>query len=663
VPALALALPAFADTSTVPPSRLPVAQVLQALHKQVKLHDVAISPDGTHVAWVEQVVTPDGPATDRSLIEVVDRTHPERPPQHVTAKTGAPHDEGDVAFSPDGQRLAFLSDAETKGQPELYVAELGSGKVTQLTHVVGHVAQPKFSPDGKTVAVLFLEGAADALGPLGPATRQTGDVDENVKEQRLVLVPADGGGGIRAISPASLFVYEYAWRPDGKAFAAVAAPGSGDDNWWIAKLHVFDVVGGADRVVHEPTVQVCEPTYSPDGTRIAFIEGLMSDAGANGGDVHVVSATGGAAKNVTPGLRGSASSLYWLKDDEILFGMQVEGDAAFAAVPAAGGKVSVRWRAAEDVHVGYAVGAAFSRDGSVMAAVSEAFGRPPEIVAGPVGGWRPLTRRNEGMTSPAGPAVSVAWKSDRFDVQGWLVSPPQRPASGKAPMVVIVHGGPASAARSRWDETAMLLASQGYFVFLPNPRGSFGQGELFTRGNVKDFGYGDLRDILAGVDAVVARAPVDRDRVGIYGHSYGGYMAMWAVTQTRRFRASVASAGIANWQSYYGQNRIDKWMLPYFGKNVYEDPAVYARSSPITFITKVKTPTLVLHGERDAECPLPQGQEFWHALKTLGVDTQLVIYPDEGHRFLNPAHDRDHAERMVGWFDRYLGPAPRATAR
>jgi dipeptidyl aminopeptidase/acylaminoacyl peptidase len=222
-------------------------------------------------------------------------------------------------------------------------------------------------------------------------------------------------------------------------------------------------------------------------------------------------------------------------------------------------------------------------------------------------------------------------------------------------MVVIAHGGPASGAKSGWSEIPLLLAGHGYYVFMPNPRGSFGQGEAFTRANVKDFGHGDLRDILAGVDAVLARAPVDGNRVGLYGHSYGGYMAMWAVTQTQRFRASVASAGIANWQSYYGQNLIDQWMLPYFGKSVYEDPAIYAKSSPMSFIDKVKTPTLMLNGERDAECPLPQGQEFWHALKTLGVETQLVVYPDEGHHFRDPAHERDHTERMVGWFDRHLG--------
>jgi len=138
------------------------------------------------------------------------------------------------------------------------------------------------------------------------------------------------------------------------------------------------------------------------------------------------------------------------------------------------------------------------------------------------------------------------------------------------------------------------------------------------------------------------------------GWSYGGYMAMWTVTQTDRFKAAVAGAGIVNWQSYYGQNRIDQWMLPYFGKSVYEDPEVYARSSPITYITKVKTPTLVLHGERDSEVPTPQGYEFWHALKTLNVPTQLVIYENEGHGVRRPDHVKDIERRVVGWLDKYL---------
>lgn len=201
------------------------------------------------------------------------------------------------------------------------------------------------------------------------------------------------------------------------------------------------------------------------------------------------------------------------------------------------------------------------------------------------------------------------------------------------------------------------LSRLGYFVFYPNPRGSFGEGEKFTQGNIKDFGYGDFRDVLAGVDEVLKTLPVDKDRIGLTGWSYGGYMTMWAVTQTNRFRAAVAGAGIANWQSYYGQNDIDEWMIPYFGASVYDDPAVYAKSSPITFIKNVKTPTLVLVGERDGECPAPQSREFWHALKTFGVPTELVIYPGEGHVFNQPQHEQDVMERLVAWFERYLKPS------
>ena len=171
---------------------------------------------------------------------------------------------------------------------------------------------------------------------------------------------------------------------------------------------------------------------------------------------------------------------------------------------------------------------------------------------------------------------------------------------------------------------------------------------------MKDFGYGDLRDILAGADQVVKDLPVDNDRVGITGWSYGGFMTMWAVTQTHRFRAAVSGAGLSNWQSYYGENDIDEWMIPYFGASVYDDPAVYAKSSAMNFIKDAKTPTLVLVGDRDGEVPAPQSREFWHALKTLGVETQLVIYQNEGHFIGQPEHQRDIIRRTIGWFDDHM---------
>ncbi len=242
-------------------------------------------------------------------------------------------------------------------------------------------------------------------------------------------------------------------------------------------------------------------------------------------------------------------------------------------------------------------------------------------------------------------------------MQGWLIYPRDFDPSKKYPLIVQVHGGPGAAVQSKWPDSwdfGIALAGSGYFVFQPNPRGSFGQGEAFTRANVRDFGYGDFRDVLAGVDEALRVAPIDPDRLGLTGWSYGGFMTMWGVTQTNRFKAAMAGAGIANYLSYYGENKIDQWMIPFFGKSVYDDPEVYAKSSPITFIKNVKTPALVIVGDSDGECPTPQSYEFWHALKTLGVETQLVVYEHEGHMFAKPEHQRDRIRRTVAWFDAHL---------
>jgi dipeptidyl aminopeptidase/acylaminoacyl peptidase len=180
-------------------------------------------------------------------------------------------------------------------------------------------------------------------------------------------------------------------------------------------------------------------------------------------------------------------------------------------------------------------------------------------------------------------------------------------------MGVLVHGGPAAAALSHWPpafDDVQVLSSLGYFVPYPNPRGSMGQGEVFTQGNVKDLGYGDLRDIEAGVKSVVDHFSVDPHRVGITGWSYGGSMAMWAITQTDMFRASVAGPGVSNWQSYYGQVDLEKWVIPYFGASAYDDPTIYARSSAVNFVKNVRAATLLYVGNQDFGCPAPQSFEL-----------------------------------------------------
>ncbi len=384
----------------------------------------------------------------------------------------------------------------------------------------------------------------------------------------------------------------------------------------------------------------------------------MSDAGVTGGELYQVSASGGEARSLTPDIKSSIADFTWPKNSKYIFYTEaLEGGSAITQLDPATGQTERVWKGGETVLSVDGAGVSVSADGKSSAILRSSWERPPAVFMGRTGDWSKITHANDDKLPLWGEAKSITWKSDGFDVQGWLLYPRNFDANKKYPMVVSVHGGPASSMKPSWPRpgfNATLLSQQGYFVLLPNPRGSYGQGEKFTAANVKDFGGGDLRDILAGVDEAIRTAPIDANRVGITGWSYGGYMTMFAVTQTNRFRAAVSGAGIANYQSYYGQNSIDQWMIPYFGKSVYEDPAVYAKSSPITFIKNVKTPTLVVVGDRDAECPTPQSFEFWHALKDLGVKTEMVVYPNEGHRLHTPAHQRDVLVRMIQWFNQYL---------
>ncbi len=630
-------------------ARKPALESLLARLQNVQeFGQVAISPDGTRVAWVKKIKDRAG-AWKLGAIEMQAIGAPAAAPRRISgASDGRARDEQHPVWSPDGRRIAFLSKAAKDGQAQVWIASAAGGPPRQLTRLKGQLADPRWSPDGRSVAFLFVAGSSQEQGALTAYKPDAGLVEEKVDERRITVAEV-ATGRVREVSPENLYVYDYDWSPDGRSFAAEAAEGSGTNNYWIAQLYIVPAEGGPARSLWKPPLQIACPRWSPDGSRIAVIHGIMSDEGSTGGDIWTVPAAGGPAQNRTAGMKASASSLFWRSPEEILFTEHVEGDEGVATLDA-GGKVTTVWR-------GPAVIKSFTvaARGTASAAVRSSFREPPEVVAGPIGRWEPVTRANTGVSPAWGEARSLSWESDGSRVQGWLLHPLDIDASKKYPMIVVVHGGPSGASVAGWPSRwAAILPSQGYFVFLPNPRGSYGQGEAFTAANVKDFGYGDFRDIDRGVDAAVAAAPIDPKRLGICGWSYGGYMTMWAVTQTNRYAAAVTGAGIVSWQSYYGQNRIDQWLIPFFGASVYDDPDVYARSSPITFIKKVKTPTLVLHGDRDSEVPTPQGYEFWHALKTLGVPTSLVIYENEGHSIRDPKHQLDRDTRVVDWFDKYL---------
>jgi dipeptidyl aminopeptidase/acylaminoacyl peptidase len=632
-PCVCLLLGTFAAAQ----NKFQLDEVYDSLAATQGIADVEIAPDGGRVAWVQ-------PGAGIFVAELKGGA-----PRHIAAG-------GDIDWSPDGRRIAFLSDPDHSGQINLYVVDSGGGRPKQLTDLTGFLATPRWSPDGKTIAFLFTENAPRAAGPLQPSTPETGVIGATIYNQRIATVNL-GGDAVRQVSPPDLYVHEYDWSPNGTAFAATAAPGPGDDTWYIAKLYTMDARTGKAQAILKPPLQIAEPRWSPDGKSIAYVGGLMSDEGMTGGDVYVVPASGGEPRDVTPGMQASASGVRWLTTGRILFPEFVDGDTGFASVDPASGVVEQLWRGPVAItRSGWSAGASVTRDGTMSAVIRDSYAEPPEVWAGPIGAWRQITKLNAKVRPEWGEAKSIHWKVEGRSVQGWLLYPRGYDPHRRWPMVVWVHGGPAVMERSHWPAPSVkgVFAAAGYFVLFPNPRGSFGGGAEFQQANVRDLGYGDFRDILGGVDEVVNTLPVDNNRVGIAGWSYGGYMAMWAVTQTGRFRASVAGAGLANWQSYYGENQIDQWMIPYFGASVYDDPAVYERSSPITFIKNAKTPTLIVVGDRDAECPAPQSLEFWHALKTLGVETELVIYPNEGHGISDPAHQRDFARRSIAWFDTYM---------
>ncbi len=411
--------------------------------------------------------------------------------------------------------------------------------------------------------------------------------------------------------------------------------------------------------VYKPALQIARPVWSPDGKSIAFIEGLMSDEPSVGGDIFTIPAAGGGATNLTPGRKSSASWIAWTREGKILFSEFVEADSSIALLDPANPAAALSlYRGSDSITAGpWGPNISIAADGKASAVIRDSFIAPPEIWAGPVGEWKQITQRNKDLKPAWGETKNIRWKNGTYDVQGWLTYPLNFDPTKRYPMIVCVHGGPGLAVQSNWPTTSafeMAAPGAGYFLLQPNPRGSFGQGEAFTRANVRDFGYGDWKDILAGVDEALKIAPIDPERLGLTGWSYGGYMTMWGVTQTARFKAAMAGAGIANLTSYYGQNKIDQWMIPFFGKSVYEDPEVYAKSSPLTFIKNAKTPTLILVGDSDGDCPTPQSYEFWHALKTLGVETTLVVYEHEGHHFAKPADDRDRTARTLAWFDAHL---------
>lgn len=255
----------------------------------------------------------------------------------------------------------------------------------------------------------------------------------------------------------------------------------------------------------------------------------------------------------------------------------------------------------------------------------------------------------------------VKWKNktDGLELDGLLLTPPGYTPGKSYPLLLVIHGGPAGAfqtsfALRRGAYPVQAFASQGYVVFMPNPRGSGGYGEHFRKANIKDWGYSDYNDIQDGVDELVARGIADKDRLGVMGWSYGGFMTSWTITQTQRFKAASVGAGVTNLFSMYGTTDIPPFQESYFGARPWEDRELYAKHSAMSFVDKVTTPTLIQHGTEDRRVPISQGEELYTALRSRGATVEMVKYPRSQHGLSEPKLIRDSMMRNLEWFDRYV---------
>lgn len=625
---------------------------------------VELSPDGKKLAWLvaSEPTAAGGGRNGRGRsgmqLHISEALAPNPTEPTITAGEGC--SSSAPRWSPDGQTLAFVATC-ADGQPQLWL-RAADGAVKQLTHIKGTLTSPTWAPDGSSIAFLYVENATRSAGALAAMKPPAGIVGQDGVEIQWVAAADAHTGNLSILTPKTLHAYEYDWAPDAKHIAFIASTPPGENTWWIAQMYTAPTgqPDAAKSILNPVTVggslhglQIAVPRYSPDGKNIAFIGGLMSDQGSTGGDIYLMGADGSGLQNLTPGRKDTPVYVAWADPDHILFSAYQSGKTHLGVLGTNKTEILQLWTAQQSVASGRAAASfSLSTEAKRVAFVSAGPEQAPEVYVGTTHGANAVTHLNTNATKPATKTLSMEWDNEGYHVQGWLTLPENYDPAKKYPMIVSVHGGPSSQVGPSFGGAgAGLYAHLGYFYFTANPRGSFGQGEAFVQANRKDFGYGDLRDILKGVDTVEKQYSVDDHRLGLTGWSYGGFMSMFAITQTHRFRAAVAGAGISNWQSYYGENSIDQWMVPFFGASVYDAPEAYAKSSAINFIKNVETPELILVGDRDGECPAPQSYEMWHALKALGKKTELVVYPNEGHGFSNPLHSQDRTARTIAWFE------------
>lgn len=641
-------------TTSVPARRVPVTPEMMASLRYAS--DPALAPDGSRVAFTLAEWVP-GQQRRRASVWVAGGDGEARP--FATGEKGEKGEYGAV-WSPDGQWLAFISEREAEGsfsKPQLYVVPAAGGAARRVCAMPNGVSDIGWSPDGAKLAFTSLEGPEPTKDPI---------VVTRGRHTRLWTVRV-AGGQPEPVTPAGVTVWDYAWSPDGTRFALYFGDGPDETDWYRGMVGIVDAGGGSVRTLVRPDGQAGALAWSPDSARVAYVSGEWSDHGLVGGDVFVVPAVGGAARNLTPGIGFSPSWLQWLPDGARLLYCAWDGlTGQVGLLDEATGALTTL---AGDIVVGESAWPRLSatRDGRTFATVISDARHPTEVYRGALTGpengasgveWKRLTRLNPlaEETYARVPSRRLTYAgADGWEMQALYTPPLSHNGSGAPPLVLLVHGGPTAAYRDDWNGwQTQSLASAGYAVLRPNPRGSIGRGVAFANAVLGDMGGKDFEDLMRGVDYAIAEGLADPERLAIIGWSYGGFMTAWAVTQTTRFKAAMMGAGICDYHSFHAQTNIQDWDLRFIAADPIEDPEAYRARSAITFVKRVSTPTLIIHGEKDPCVPVNQSWAFYYALRERGVPVECAIYPREGHGFSERDHLKDYPERTIKWLKQYV---------
>jgi dipeptidyl aminopeptidase/acylaminoacyl peptidase len=644
------------------------------------LSDAQVSPDGERVAFAVRTVTPEHDGYRSAIwLAPFDGTS-----EAVRFTSGTAQD-AQPRWSPDGKSLAFLSDRAAadkadgkKRKPKnVFVLSLGAGEAQQLTTFEDDCGDIAWSPDGRRIAFTVKDarptGADDDGFKVYERMRYKTDEGflSDLRRKHVWLVDAAGGDPHR-LTDGDWDDQQPAWSPDGGEIAFVSNRTADRERNTVNDIHVVSAGGGAVRRVTDEIGQYGNPSWSPDGKTIACY-GVERALGSAARNVHLwlwPSAGGGRGTDllakwdrtigsvVMSDMRAQVQTLSprWSADQtRILFVGSDQGAANVYSVPVTGGEVHAETMGAHQV-----VSLSLADDARRFACVYSNATCPGDVAAGELGkGLRCLTDlngellRSRHITAPE----RIAFKgADGWTVEGWLMKPRGFDAAKKWPLVLEVHGGPHSTYGNGFFHEFQVLTGRGYVVLYTNPRGSHAYGEKFSTACVGDWGGKDYEDLMAGVDTALGTGWIDEKRLYVTGGSYGGFMTNWIIGHTTRFRAAATQRSISNNVSAFGTSDIGWhfWEHEMGDATPWHDAAKLVERSPLTYVPKVKTPLLILHAERDLRCPIEQAEQFFIALRLHGVETTFVRFPEDNHdltRGGKPRNRVEHARRIADWFD------------